>query len=618
MMFARVRESMVFFALLIGCAAAQRPGGLSTGLSQPRIDSAHIQFSIIDLHASQERSRTNGQESRSEAVSKLDLKAPRKAKKEYEKGVRALSKKDSRDAVQHLSNAIAAYSSYVAAHDTLGIAYMDQGEHQKARDEFQIAASLDNHLPDSFANLCSAELAIGEYSAAQQSIQRASSLAPLNLEFLTTLTFAELLNRQYREVISTAREVHKRKHASAAIIHYLAALAWHDQDNPIEMRRELETFLAEAPEGAVSEKARQLLTHAEDAESHAFSSQIQDREPTPAQIREEKQIAEAEAMCEDCSDRSVSESSATPKNSRSVGDLSDTNLRTGWILRETVDEVSLLFAALDRGKSVTDLTAQDIQIRDNDESPAAVIDFRSEAQLPLRLGLVIDTSNSISSRFEFEQRAAGRFLENVLTNRDDLGFLVGFANSVLLVQDFTADKTQLREGTQQLAPAGGTALWDAVGFAASKLGSRVERGAVARILVVISDGEDNSSTETLKQAIRAAQSGQVVVYTISTYQPSTGDVGSAPIGERALKILAEQTGGAAFVPGSMRNLSRSLAKLQDVIRGRYLVSYRPAHFQHNGAFRNVDLKAEKSGHRLHVYCRKGYYAKLNPASEESF
>jgi len=137
-------------------------------------------------------------------------------------------------------------------------------------------------------------------------------------------------------------------------------------------------------------------------------------------------------------------------------------------------------------------------------------------------------------------------------------------------------------------------------------------------LVVISDGDDNSSTETLKQAIQAAQSGQVIVYTISTYEPPAGYVGPTPIGERALQVLSEQTGGACFIPVSVHGLTRSLSELQEVIRSRYLISYRPAHLQLNGSFRNIDVRAEKSGHKLRVYSRKGYYSKLNSANGESF
>lgn len=617
-----IRASKCAWVLMyfVNCTAAQRPGGMpGAGSSQTGIDTTHLQFSIMDLQASQAQRQSTGQESRSESASNFDLKAPGKAKKEYLKGARALSKRDLNRAIQHFSNATFVYPSYVGAHVALGIAYMNLGQHERARDEFQVAASLDNHLPDTFANLCSAEIAIGNYSAAQRAIERASSLAPLNLEFLTTLTFAEFLNRQYQDVVSTAHRVHERKHENAAIVHYLAALAWYDQGDPNEMRRELETFLTEDPKSPVAEKARKLFADVDDAKTRrSMTPTVQIHEPTAAEVAEQKQVVEAETMCDGCSNSSALDTPNTPTISNLVGDLPGPSVNTPWMIRKTVDEIALLFAATDHGKSVTNLTSADVRIRDNDEPPAAVLDFRSEAELPLRLGLVIDTSGSIGSRFAFEQEAASRFAQNVLTNGSDLGLLVGFANSVLLVQDFTADRTQLSEGIKQLAPGGGTALWDAVVFASRKLGSRVEQGVVARTLVVISDGDDNSSTETLKQAIQAAQNEQVSVYTISTYEPAARETGSTPIGERALKVLAEQTGGASFAPGSIRGLDQSLAGLQEVIRSRYLISYKPAHLQLNGSFRSISVSAEKSGHRLRVYSRKGYYAKLESAGEKSF
>ncbi len=154
--------------------------------------------------------------------------------------------------------------------------------------------------------------------------------------------------------------------------------------------------------------------------------------------------------------------------------------------------------------------------------------FRNEAQLPLRLGLVIDTSNSVTERFRFEQAAAAKFLKSVMTDKDDLAFVVGVNNSVLAVQDFTADQAQRERAIEQLAPGGGTALWDAVGFAAEKLSARAESGAVARMIVVISDGEDNSSVGSLKDAIgKRAQAGEVSVYTITTREAADKDAGGS-------------------------------------------------------------------------------------------
>jgi VWFA-related protein len=183
------------------------------------------------------------------------------------------------------------------------------------------------------------------------------------------------------------------------------------------------------------------------------------------------------------------------------------------------------------------------------------------------------------------------------------------------VQDFSGDQTQISHAINELAPGGGTALWDAVAFGAEKLRERAEAQPVARVLIVISDGEDNASSATLKEAIASAQRGEVAIYTVST-RDSIQEDASAELGDHALRTMSELTGGTAFIPGSIRGLKGSLAELQQVIRGRYLVSYKPAGFQRDGRYREIDIQAEKDGRKLKVYARKGYYAGVaQPASE---
>ena len=232
--------------------------------------------------------------------------------------------------------------------------------------------------------------------------------------------------------------------------------------------------------------------------------------------------------------------------------------------------------------------------------------------MPLRLGLVIDTSESITSRFSFEQAAASHFVSKVITGKDDLAFVVGFSNSVLLVQDFTGENDRISKAINKLAPAGGTALWDAVAFAADKLATRPEEQPVARVLVVISDGNDNSSSVSLKRAIEVAENGDVFLYAVSTREDldlNAAMKDSASRGDRALRTLAESTGGKAFFPGSIRNMDHSLGNLQEVLHGRYFVAYRPAFFKRDGKYRTIDITARRSGRKLRVYARKGYYAR---------
>jgi VWFA-related protein len=329
--------------------------------------------------------------------------------------------------------------------------------------------------------------------------------------------------------------------------------------------------------------------------------------------REKKQIEEAEAApdptCLDCATIGASESGGAPVSGS--GSNQPGNNSHGANYRVTVDEVAVFFAATDHGRSVTDLTASDIQVRDDSQPPGAILGFRNESQLPLRLGLVVDTSESVTDRFAFEQAAATQFLQTVVADKSDLAFVVGVSNSILLEQDFTANQALASRAVNHLAPGGGTALWDAVAFAADKLASHPEVQPVARLLVVISDGQDNSSNITLKQAIETAQRGEVAVYTVAT-SDELDEESSTLLGEHALRTLAELTGGTAFLPGSARRLSGSLADLQQVIRGRYLVSYKPASFQRDGRYRTVDIEAQEGGHELKVFARKGYYASAMP------
>jgi Ca-activated chloride channel homolog len=619
---------VLLFVTLVGpCVFGQRGAdigpldGMGPASTFSPVDA---EFFLMDVYRDQAQKRHDQLEQPTEGVSKLDLKAPGKARDEYEKGVQFLLAKNFPGAVERLAKATSIYPKFVAAHNALGSAYMELTQPEKARDEFQQAVSLDDHLPNSFANLCAAELTLKHYPEAEQAIKRASSISPLNVDLLTTLTFTQVQNHHYQDAIATAQRVHAGKHENAAMVHWFAAAAWREEKNLPEMQHELETYLAEDPKSPSAEKARQLIAQITDIQNHPKLTIMETElnQSTAIQLasqrEERRQVAEAEAMCVGCGS---AETAPSPAKTEAVPTSASDRERfrrssTGWVLRKSVDEVDLFFAAIDHGKTVSDLDPKDVVVRDDLAPPASILGFRNESQLPLRLGLVIDTSESITSRFAFELESAAGFLQKVLTNKDDLAFVVGFSNSILLVQDYTADQKQLSHGIGELAPAGGTALWDAVGFASQQLGNRLETQPVARILVVISDGADNSSTNTLKQAIQAADRANVVVYTVSTEEASLDSTGPS-VGTRALRALSDQTGGTFFAPGSVSNLKRSLTELQQVIRSRYMISYKPARFQADGRYRKIDLTAQKAGRKLRVYTRKGYYAREAAPNEQA-
>ncbi|MGA2695631.1 MAG: VWA domain-containing protein [Terriglobales bacterium] len=651
-----MRIRALFVGLLLAAAASNALGqgsmgggiGVGNGQSSPfaagmgapggniPFDSSLLNSTMLNRQAERDLSPL---ENPTISVSKLDLKAPGKARHEYDKGVLLLNRKDYQGALDHLTAAITIYPDFVAAYNSRGSAHMSLGQNEQARDDFSKAVTLDDHLPISHLNLGCAELALKNYSSAEKAVKKAADIAPMDLQVLTALGYAELMNHDYVGVIATGKDVHAKKHKDAAIVHYYAAAAYDNLNDLAEAQRQLEIFLHEDPKSPAAPGARDILLHLHDPivevkQTAAVAPVFSEVKATPTdggrmpvqmqkliqESKEKQQIAEAEAMCDDCESETSPAATAggalaTPGSGAAMGQSSG-----GWILHHNVHEVAVLFAATDHGNSVPGLTQTDVKIKDDHRPPAAITGFLSESELPLRLGIVLDTSESITGRFAFEQKAATKFVQTVLTNKTDEAFVVGFSNSILLVQDFTNDQAKLAEGISDLAPAGGTALWDAVSFAAGKLIQKPELKPVARILVVLSDGEDNSSSSSLKEAIEASLHGEVIIYTVSTrdlrdtasgFKPTPYGSEDIDTGDRALKTLSERTGGVAYIPGSVGGLTHSLAELQQVIRSRYLVSYKPAVFDLNGQYHAVDISVSKSGHKLRVYARKGYYARLS-------
>src|ERR1700678_789378 len=211
-----------FLLLLVSSAVSVQTFGIP-GSTSPTFSMPYRQSQSINVN--QNLWLLQGQdpsplESGYGSLSKLDLKAPGKAKREYEKGYQLLMRKDDRGAIEHLLAATSIYSSFVAAHNALGSAYLGLSENDQARAEFARAVELDDHLPISYLNLGCAELALSHFSGAQEAIQKASSIAPLDLQLLTALSYAQLMNHDYTGVIATANQVHERKHDGAAMVHF--------------------------------------------------------------------------------------------------------------------------------------------------------------------------------------------------------------------------------------------------------------------------------------------------------------------------------------------------------------------------------------------------------------
>lgn len=198
------------------------------------------------------------------SVSLLDLKAPTKARNEFERGYKLLMRKDLPGAEAHLAKAIHLYPQFVSAYNALGSAYLSQNQNEQARSQFAQAVALDDHRPNSYLNQGCAELALKEYPAAEGSLRKASSLAPLDARLQLALVYAEFQNHDYAAVIEAARHEAARpadagKHNGAAMIHFFAAGAWEAQGNLGEAQREIEILLKEDPNSPSAGQFRHVL-----------------------------------------------------------------------------------------------------------------------------------------------------------------------------------------------------------------------------------------------------------------------------------------------------------------------------------------------------------------------
>jgi Ca-activated chloride channel homolog len=298
-------------------------------------------------------------------------------------------------------------------------------------------------------------------------------------------------------------------------------------------------------------------------------------------------------------------SSANPAANSNASSAANSDDPQGSILtlHARVNEVNVLFIATDKhGKFVRDLNQTDFNILDDHQPPQAILNFRRETDLPLHLGLLVDVSGSVDSRFDFEQNAATSFLEHTLRTGFDKAFVVGFNSHSQMAQEYTDNVKLLSAGVHKLHDGGGTALYDAVYHACKEefLKDRPDH-PVRKAIVIVSDGEDNQSEMSRAQAIEMAQRSEVIIYAIST-----DDSGLVMRGDRVLQQLAEATGGRAFFPFKMKDITRSFAAMEDELRSQYVVSYKPANFDADGRYRSIEISTLKKD--LQVRARKGYFA----------
>lgn len=279
--------------------------------------------------------------------------------------------------------------------------------------------------------------------------------------------------------------------------------------------------------------------------------------------------------------------------------------REGWSIRKRVDEVYVFFTVRKGHRYVADLTAAELKVQDDHHPVANISSFGRQTDLPMRLGLLIDTSDSVEDRFRFEKEASIHFLTKVVRQNIDRAFVLGFADQPRLTADYTDDPRQLTAGVSALRSGGNTALFDAVAQACEKLASVEEDAPVTRVLVILSDGEDNSSKITLEESVKLAERLDVTIHSISINNPSMDRPGDA-----FMKRLAIETGGEMFRPTTSEEMVNAFSSIDGQMRSRYVVSYHPRDLVEDGRYHSIDIIAERSNKRFRVEARKGYYAPL--------
>jgi len=273
------------------------------------------------------------------------------------------------------------------------------------------------------------------------------------------------------------------------------------------------------------------------------------------------------------------------------------------VIRLNVNEVSLIFTVTDgHGHYIPNLKQSDFALLDDRKAPTHVKSFHQQINLPLRVGIVIDSSTSIRTRFKFEQQSAIEFLLEVLKTRSDRAFVMDFAEVPKVDQDWTNNIDALETGVNRVFPAGGTALYDAV-YTACRDKMLTERGPepVRKAMVLISDGNDNQSRVYQDEAIKECQRAETIIYAISTnWTPSRGK------GDKVLTDMAEATGGTVFFPPTVEEMSNSFKDIEEELRSQYALNYTPADFKTDGAFRSIYLYC--NDRRYQVRAKKGYFA----------
>jgi VWFA-related protein len=274
----------------------------------------------------------------------------------------------------------------------------------------------------------------------------------------------------------------------------------------------------------------------------------------------------------------------------------------GYTFRHDVPEVRLQFTVADeRGRLVRDLSAADVEVYDDQSQVKRFSDFQRDDNLPLELGLVLDTSDSVKRVLPQEKRAAVDFLERVMRPQTDAAYVMAVAGEVKTWQNSTTNRQELEDAIDRLKePGWGTRIFDALYSACSETHQLPQGKNLHRAIIVLTDGYDTDSLHTFHDVISAAQRSETQVYPLTIHSTKI-----VTRGDRVLSYLAESTGGRLYVANSAKDLDAMFAGIEQDLRTQYYVSFPPQQPTPGYHSLRVEVRSPK---KLEIHARQGYYA----------
>ncbi|HXJ86972.1 MAG TPA: VWA domain-containing protein [Candidatus Binatia bacterium] len=303
-------------------------------------------------------------------------------------------------------------------------------------------------------------------------------------------------------------------------------------------------------------------------------------------------------------------SEQSPAESQDSQKSSESDQNGVFVFRKDVDEVMLHATVVDdKQRIITNLDRNAFTVFE-DGKPQSIISFH-HVDIPVAMGIVIDNSGSMREKRAKVNQAALNLVRS--SNPNDEVFIVNFNDEQYLDQDFTHDLRKLKEALEKIDARGGTALYDAVVASADHLkqNARLEK----KVIFLVTDGEDNASSETLEQAVKQLSlEGGPSVYTIGIL----GDEDHPKRARKALQIIADRTGGIAFFPKTLDEVDSISRTIANDIRNQYAIGYKPSSPKKVGEFRQIKVEAKAKGHgKLVVRTKSGYYAGAESAAAAS-